>query len=197
MMIISLNRTLRRTLTVVSTATAMVLALALPAAAHEPVMLDNTDVIPWKAPLALNSDDPLSFFGVLPEPGAVRSFQLTSSGATPVHVSVFVPDLAPENTLATARLPQVAVIAPDHQVTVIKPTMRVVVPIDEIDETYLLIADYNAPSAKTGIYSFLVTGTAPARFNVSTGIEDSGFHGLERGEVGTIDQIADWYATAP
>lgn len=190
------GRALRRTLLIAGGTVGALLAFAVPAVAHTPVMLDKTDTVPALAPLAVNGDDPISFFGSLPRPGADRAFQFVMSAGQTVNISTLLPDLAPENQLATCDLPRVIVVAPDLHVTVVAPTLRISVPIPELDENYLLINLYTAP-AVPGTYSVIVTGLAPARFNVSIGTEGDDFHGILRGQVATIEQIQQWYATAP
>ncbi len=75
-MIVSRTRSFRRTLTVAGTLVAAVVAFGTPAQAHEAMLLDRTDVVPWTAPLIVDGTDPVATFGVLPRAGAVRSFQL-------------------------------------------------------------------------------------------------------------------------
>jgi hypothetical protein len=193
---ISLSRTLRRTVTVAGTAVAAVLAIALPAAAHTPIMLDETDVIPWQAPLSVNGDDPLSYYGTLPHAGAIRSYQFDSPAEHPLNFALLIPDLAPENQLSTAALPRIILIAPNAQVTVISPTVREVVSIPELGQQYLRVSKYEAP-AVAGRYSVIITGLAAARFNISSGHHGVDFHGIERGQVATFDQVVAWYNTAP
>lgn len=185
-----------RAVTVCGASLAAVVGLALPAYAHTPVILNWTDVVPSSSPLAVDGNDPIAFFGVIPHAGADRSFQFDMTAGQTVSVSTLVPDEAPENTLAQGKLPDVLLIAPNGHMTLIKPTEHLAVPIPELNENYILLDDYSAP-AITGTYSAIVVGAAPERFNVSIGTEGAGFHGLERGSVATIQQIQDWYATAP
>jgi hypothetical protein len=187
---------LGRAATVCGASLATVVAVAIPASAHTPVMLDGTDTVPWTSPLALDGNDPISFFGVIPHAGADRSFQFHMTAGQTVSVSTLIPDLAPENTLSADQLPEVLLIAPDGTPALIKPTEHVAVPIPELNENYVLVDDYSAP-AVTGTYSAIVVGDAPARFNVSIGTEGGDFHGLQRGSVATLPQIQAWYATAP
>lgn len=196
LVIAKLNAGWRRAATVGGTALAASLGLALPASAHTPVMLDSTDVLPWISPLAQDGSDPIAFFGVLPNAGADRSFQFDMQAGQTVNITTLIPDLAPENQLSDALLPQVAVIDPNFNVTVLKPTMHLQVPIPELNENYVILNNYLAP-AVPGRYSVVVYGLAPARFNISIGTEGGDFDGIERGSVGTIQQIQQWYATAP
>ncbi len=189
---------LRRVLTLVgTTTTAAVLALALPASAHTPVMLDETDVVPWTSPRALDGNSPMSFYGSLSDSTSWRSFQFTIDDTAPgIEVNTFIPDLAPENTYAATGLPTVVILTPDHKVITVKPTMRIPVPIEEIGQNYLLVGQYSGP-AVLGTYSVIVVSGQPARFNISTGHEGLPEGGIVNGEVATFEQIQQWYATAP
>lgn len=188
---------LRRGLTLASSTTAAVLALALPASAHTPVMLDETDTVPWTSPRAVDGNAPMSFYGTLPNSTSWRSFQFTITDTAPgIEVNTFIPDLAPENTYAANDLPTVIVLTPDYKVITVRATMRIPVPIEEINQNYLLVGQYSGP-AVAGTYSVVVVGAQPARFNISTGHEGLPEAGVVNGEEATFEQIQQWYATAP
>lgn len=186
----------RRLPWVAGVAVAAVIAVAVPAAAHTPVMINGSDTLPWIGPLALDGQDPIAFFGALPRPYQDRAFQFHMQAGEAITILSLVPDEAPENQLATGDLPVVELVTPDGMVVPIKPDMRVPVPIAELNENYILLDDYTA-TAITGTYSVIVTGAAPARFNISIGTEGGPFHGIERGTVATTAQIQTWYATPP
>jgi hypothetical protein len=175
---------------------AAVLGFALPAAAHTPVMLDSTDARPVTGPLALNGDNPISFFGVLHHPGDHRGFQFRMRPGLTVNLLTLVPDLDPENQLTEETLPLIVITDPSRQVTVVRPTLRIPVPVPEVNQNYLLINSHLTPAVE-GIYSVVVTGLAPCRFNVSIGTEGGPFDGIERGTVASVDQLLEWYATPP
>jgi hypothetical protein len=177
-------------------AIAAVLALAAPAAAHTPVQLDSRDVLPWQGPLILDGTDPILLFGVLPQAGAVRSAQMRMEAGQPLIATVGIPDQAPENQLATDKLPEVLLVAPDGSITVLTASVRIPLHADETDQDYLLLNIYQSTSI-AGTYSIIVVGRAPSRFFVGTGIEGGPFHGLIRATVATIDELNAWYDTAP
>jgi hypothetical protein len=182
----------RRTLTVAGAAFAAVLVFAGQAQAHTPVLLDSTDVLPWKAPLVLDGTDPISLFGTLPQGGAVRSAQLRMQAGQALVVEYLIPDLAPENGLSTGHLPRMVIIAPDLAVTVLEPQTR----NPDVNPGFLRLNAYSA-TAVSGTYSLVVSGAAPARFLVVTGIEGEPFDGIERGSRATREQIDEWFATPP
>jgi hypothetical protein len=187
---------LRRLLTVGSTVLATVLALAAPASAHTPILLDESDQVPRVAPLIVDGTDGISIFGTIPRRGAVRSAQFALTAGQPVSVTVAIPNKAPENTLAVADLPKVVLVAPDNSLIVLEPQIRVPAHDPELNLDFLVLRGYHA-TAVAGTYSVLVTSRAPSRFVVLTGIESEAFHGIKRGSVATDDQILHWYATAP
>jgi hypothetical protein len=189
-------RALTRALTAVGSAAVAVVALALPAQAHEAVLLDSSDVLPWKAPLIVDGTDAAALYGTLSRAGDVRSAQLRLTAGQPLIVGYAIPALAPENALPTAKLPRVAVIGPDGSVHVVSPTSRIPLHNPELNQDYLLLGQYSA-TAVTGTYSVVVSGLTAARFILSTGVEGNELESLERGTLATEEQIEGWYATAP
>lgn len=187
----------RRVLTVAGTATAAVLALALPASAHTPIFLDETDVVPWTAPRLYNGDSNASFFGSIPNNHSWRTYQFTISDNTRgLDIATLVPDLAPENTLSPGNLPTLLVITPDFKAITIKANERTAVPVPALGHNYLQIAHYTGPSV-LGTYSVIIAGAQPARFQISHGHHGVDWGGIEDAEAGTIEQIQEWYNTAP
>jgi hypothetical protein len=177
-------------------AAAAVIGLAVPASAHEPVLLDSCDVLPQTGPLIPVGTDPIGFFGVLPQLGSDRALQLTMKAGDQLNVGYGIPDQAPENTLATGDLPIVMIIAPDGTPTFLQPSIRVPLHNPDFDQDYLFLNNY-ATTAQAGTYSIVMLGRAPERIFMATGVEDSGFHGIERGSLATDQQLTDWYTTSP
>lgn len=192
-----MKRRLPSILATVAVAIAATIAAALPASAHEPVKLDSSDVVPWKGPLILDGQSPTMLFGTLPRAGAVRSAQLRLTAGQQLVVNLAVPDQAPENQLTPQQLPTVTIVAPDSTVTQVKATLRVPIRIGEENPlAALLLGSYSAP-AVSGTYSIIVSGCAPERFAVATGVEGLPFGGIARGHVATEEDVLDWYNTPP
>ncbi|MEH1127381.1 hypothetical protein [Micromonospora sp. CPCC 206061] len=173
---------------------ASVLALALPAQAHEPVILDAGDVLPWNGPLILDGTQAAALFGTLPNAAAVRSAQLRMQAGDQLNIALAVTNLAPESGLASWQLPRVLVVAPNGSSTVLNPTVRV--PFTVGGMQLLRLREYST-TAIVGTYSLVVSGAAPARFLVSTGVEGVDLEDLERATIATPAQVAAWYNTAP
>jgi hypothetical protein len=190
---------LRRGLTVGVAVAAALIGTATPAAAvHQPVVLDRGDVIPCIAPLSRDGTDEVVYLGTLNRPHAVRALQMRMRAGETLNLEYFVPDLAPESTLAAGDLPKVYLIAPDRQVTVIEATFRFPFTNPDNGQKYLALASYET-TAVAGTYSVLVTGPAKSRFAVAHGREGtaSPFDGILRGRIATGAEVDRWYATAP
>jgi hypothetical protein len=197
---LTISRAYRRKFTLAATMVAALtamLATALPATAHEPVQLGATDVLPWQGPLILDGQSPTMLFGVLPRPGAVRSAQLHMTAGEHLIINLAIPDEAPENQLPIDALPIAIVVSPHFEVTELKATPGMRVPIrTESGESLLLVRSYSSV-AISGNYSILMTGAAPARFAVATGVEGQPFAGLRRGRIATDEEVSQWYNTPP
>jgi hypothetical protein len=89
------------------------------------VQLDSRDVLPWQGPLILDGTDPILLFGVLPQAGAVRSARMRMQAGLPLIATVGIPDQAPEDQLATDKLPEVLLVAPDGSTTVLTVSARI------------------------------------------------------------------------
>ncbi|GLH99302.1 hypothetical protein [Phytohabitans aurantiacus] len=193
------RRGLVRGLTVGVAAAAALLGAASPAAAvHQPVVLDRGDVVPCLAPLSRDGTDEVVFLGTLNRPHAVRALQIRMRAGETLNLEYFVPDLAPENTLAAGALPKVYLIGPDRRVEVIEATFRFPFTNPDNGQKYLALASYET-TALAGTYSVLVTGPAKSRFAVAHGREGEAatFDGILRGRVATGAEVDRWYATAP
>ena len=185
-----LTKPLRRAATVFTAALTAIVMLAAPALAHEPVILDSSDVLPWNGPLLLDGRAPVGLFGDLPNAGAVRSAQLNFVAGQQVELIYAIPNQAPETTLSTGKLPIVMLIAPDGKASVLSPNIRQVEGPAPYDLMFL--NQYSAP-AVTGTYSLVVTGLAPSRFVISVGPESDLVPQIARGEFATLDQVNEWY----
>lgn len=177
------------------TTVATVLALAAPAAAHAEVLLDETDKDPSVAPLAIDGTDAITFFGVIEGRGDMRAFQFNMQAGQQLHLTLGIPNLAPENTYATEDLPRVCLRAPDGTILMLTPAIRVPFTNPESGMNFLFLRDYTA-TAITGTYSVMVMARKPARFITAIGQEGSVFE-IQRGTLATHEEIEEWYATAP
>jgi hypothetical protein len=186
----------RRAMGVSAGAIGLIVALAAPAMAHTPVILDSHDVVPWTSPLILDGTDPVTLFGVLPHCFSVRSAQFKMQAGQQISLSYGIPDEAPESQLPQSSLPEMLLVAPDHSATVLSPNTRVTI-TPESGMPITLVRQYSA-TAEAGTYSIvMLSGCAPERFVAVLGMDPGDFDGVARGSVATPEQVADWFSTPP
>lgn len=186
----------RRLLAALALAFATLVAFALPAAAHTPVVLDESDQNPQVAPLALDGTDELVFFGSMPKAGAVRSYQMNLLAGQPLNLALAVVNKAPENTYPQYKMPVVFLVSPSGSVTTLAANQRTAVHNADFNVDLLILRRY-AATAQSGTYSVIVVSAAPVRFVTSIGVESDVFHGLLRGSAASQEQVDNWYATKP
>lgn len=188
---------IRRLLTVGCATVAAVVAMATGAVAHQGVILDASDRLPWQAPLALDGTDEFAWFGKIPVKHDARSFQLKMLAGQQLHVRVVIPNKAPENTLATADLPRALVVAPNGTVTTLTPTIRTPIHTPDFGGLDLIVLRTHSATAQSGVYSVIVSSSAPGRFAIATGVESDEFHGMLRGRTATDQEVQDQWYNAP
>jgi hypothetical protein len=188
---------IRRSLTVACAAVALLVAVATQAWAHQGVLLDESDRVPFLAPQAVDGTDEFAWFGKLTHPLDVRSFQMTMLAGQPLLVRLAIPDKAPENTLAKADQPAALVLAPNGTTTVLAPETKTPFHTVDFGGLDLLMLKSHASTAQSGVYTIVVSGAVTSRFVVATGVESDVFHGLLRGVVVTDQQVQTQWYNAP
>lgn len=175
---------------------AAVLATALPASAHIPVMLNRHDVLPQRSPLAPDGTTSFAFYGTLDHAGDMRTVNITLKKGQTFYFQLLIPDLAPETQLATMQLPRVLVIAPSGAVQLIQPTTRTYFYEPYTKTEYFILATDQEP-AEQGTYTLITTGLAASRFVVATGLTERRTGTIERAKIATIPDVLAWYHTPP
>jgi hypothetical protein len=161
--------------------------------AHNPVLLDEGDALPWVAPLAPDGTVSMAFYGELDRPWTFRSAQIQLHAGEQLNVELLIPDLAPENTLRRSQLPRLLLIGPEGNIRVLRPQLREPF-FEEFTQQHLIyLAKYRAIAAE-GTYSLVVTGPSAARFVAVSGDREIFGVPLERGSYASLAQIQEWYA---
>lgn len=185
-----------RRVAVVLAACAAVLATALPASAHIPVMLKRHDVIPQRSPLAPDGTTSFAFYGRLDHPGDMRTVNITLKAGQVFYFQLLIPDLAPETQLPTGQLPQVLVITPSGSVGLVRPTTRTYFYEPYTNTQYYVLATDQQP-AEQGTYTLITTGLAASRFVVATGLTERPTGTIERAKIASVPDVLTWYRTPP
>lgn len=161
--------------------------------AHNPVILDEGDMLPWVAPLAPDGTVSMAFYGELDRPWTFRSAQIRLREGEQLNVELLIPDLPPENTLRRSQLPRLVLVDPQGDLRVLRPTLREPFFEEFSQQRLLYLVKYRA-TAIEGTYSLIVTGPSPARFVAVSGDREVFGVPLERANYASLAQVQEWYA---
>ena len=97
---------------------------SLPAIAHQPVILLNTDTTPAKGPLLLDGTVSFAVRATFTKSGEKRAFRAAFKEGDTLILQYLILDKKPENSLKVSQLPQVSLISPKGKVTLLKINER-------------------------------------------------------------------------
>jgi cytochrome b involved in lipid metabolism len=148
---------------------ALMLSLStLPAHAHQPVILLNTDTTAARGPLLDDGTVSFAITASFKRAGERKGFRANFDAGDSVQVQYLIIDRRPENRLKNKKLPTVVMTSPSGK----RVTMR----INEREKffepyggtDYLYLSRFSAV-AESGTYSFLITARAKAAITVAVG----------------------------
>ncbi len=174
----------------------LVLVLAGPAGAHDPIFVDELTA-PVDSPIIGDGTISFATYGVITEPNRTAHVRLDLADGDTLHVEVLVPDQPPENERDDFSHLTLGITAPDGAVTQL-PGGSI---IDRYDErftgtAYLRVAELDAP-ATTGTYELAITSTRPTRFTVATGRTEQFGTEVTNYQRRSLDAVTSWYTTPP
>ena len=172
-----------------------IIVITSPARAHDPVFLTGDQATPETGPYLPDGTISFAVYGRLDEAGDTRGFQVELAAGDRLVVEVLVPDLAPENALATGDLPVATVTAPDGTSFDLAPERREPFFEPFTQTSYLRLGGESA-TAQAGVYDVVVTGSSPARFTVAIGTIERFGTPVER-VTDRSGSVAEWYAAPP
>lgn len=189
-------RVSRAVIRILGGALLLVLVLAVPARAHDPIFVDE-QTAPAESPIIGDGTISFATYGVITAPNGVAHVRLELADGEPFHVEVLVPDQPPENERDDFSHLSLGITAPDGTVTQLAGGSI----IDRYDErftgtAYLRVAELDAP-ATAGTYALAVTSTRPTRFTVATGRTEQFGTEVANYQRRSLDAVASWYATPP
>ena len=140
----------------------------LPAHAHQPVILLNTDTTAARGPLLDDGTVSFAITASFKRAGERKGFRANFDAGDSVQVQYLIIDRRPENRLKNKKLPTVVITSPSGK----RVTMR----INEREKffepyggtDYLYLSRFSAV-AESGTYSFLITARAKAAITVAVG----------------------------
>ena len=166
--------------------------------AHDPIILTDTQTTPESGPLLLDGTISFALYGTLLVPGDTRGVRVQLEAGDTLDLSLLVPALEPEQSLADDALPMLSVVRPDGSPEFLRPTEHVRFDESFSNTSYVRLLEFSEP-AQAGVYRLMVSSDVPARFTLAIGtIEQFGSpveNVVNRGAASA--GIAQWYATPP
>ncbi len=190
-------RTWRRTATVLAVGVGLVVGADV-ARAHDPIILTDEQTTPDAGPFLPDGTISFALYGSFNEAGETRGLRAQFVEGDRLHVSLLIPNLAPENTLSNDELPTLEIVDPAGESLRLEPETRTIFDEPFTGTSYVELVDH-IDEAAAGVYAILVTGRAPSRFTVSVGDKETFGTPVE----GVVDRAAgiggvmQWYAASP
>ena len=141
---------------------------SLPAIAHQPVILLNTDTTPAKGPLLLDGTVSFAVRATFTKSGEKRAFRAAFKEGDTLTLQYLILDKKPENSLKVSQLPQVSLISPKGKVTLLKINERTNFYEPFSKSSYLFLSRYQA-TADSGIYGISITSKSRAMVTIAIG----------------------------
>jgi hypothetical protein len=158
---------MRRTLTT-AFAIALTASLISPAAAHQPVLLLNTDTTAAKGPLLVDGTVSFAVRAAFTKRGEKKAFRAAFKEGDQLEVQYLIVDKRPESALKTNQLPQLIITAPNGSRTTMKLTERTKFFEPYGGTNYLYLGRLSQP-AQVGTYSFMATSRGRAAITIAVG----------------------------
>lgn len=166
--------------------------------AHDPIIIEDDQTSPEIGPFLPDGTVSFALYGRTSNRGDTRSFRVQFAEGDPLHVSLLIPDVFPENTLADEDLPYLQVVDPSGSTTTLKADRRIAFAEPFTGTNYIRLVE-EVDVARAGVYTITVVGGSPARFTVSVGFEETfgtPVDGVRDRAVG-VDGVMAWYNTPP
>ena len=154
---------------------AAVIALTMlglvPAAAHQPVVLLNSDTTPTAGPLLTDGTVSFAIRAAFNKAGQKKAFRAALEDGDQLDVQYLIVDKRPENKLKNSRLPQLVITSPSGKKTVMKFTERTEFYEPYGRTTYLYLGRLSEVG-EAGVYSFVATARAKAEITIAVGTKE-------------------------
>jgi hypothetical protein len=148
---------------------ALVLSLsALPAHAHQPVALLNSDTTPARGPLLDDGTVSFAVTASFKRAGERKGFRASFAAGDSVQVQYLIIDKRPNNQLKNKKLPTVVLTSPSGKRVTMRINERTKFFEPYGGTNYLYLSRFSAV-AESGIYSFLITARAKSSITVAVG----------------------------
>jgi hypothetical protein len=154
---------------------AAILALNLlgimPASAHQPVVLLDSDTTPSAGPLLVDGTVSFAIRAAFNKAGQKKAFRAQLQEGDQLDVQYLIVDKKPENKLKNSKLPQLVITSPSGKRTVMKFTERTEFYEPYGRTTYLYLGRLSEVG-EAGVYSFVTTARAKAEITIAVGVKE-------------------------
>jgi hypothetical protein len=151
---------------------AVVMAFALlglaPAAAHQPVVLLNSDTTPSAGPLLVDGTVSFAVRAAFSKAGQKKAFRAALKEGDQLDVQYLIVDKKPENKLKNSQLPQLVITSPSGKKIVMKFTERTEFYEPWGRTTYFYLGRLSEVG-EAGVYNFVATSRAKAEITIAVG----------------------------
>jgi hypothetical protein len=140
----------------------------VPAAAHQPVVLLDSDTVPSAGPLLVDGTVSFAVRAAFSKAGQKKAFRAALQEGDQLDVQYLIVDKKPENKLKSSKLPQLVITSPSGKKTVMKFTERTEFYEPWGRTTYFYLGRLSEVG-EAGIYSFVATSRAKAEITIAVG----------------------------
>ncbi len=180
--------------------TLLVLVMATPASAHDPIFVTEEQKTPETGPYLPDGTISFAVYGSLFEANDTRGLEFDLRDGDDLYLSLLIPDLEPEINLGDADLPTMTLALPDGTTRDIAPDVRTEF-ADPFSKTNYVTLYETVEPATGGRHQLTVTSQAPTRFVVAVGTREEFFTPTERSGdkpssfPGIAEPLNRWYTT--
>lgn len=152
----------------VALALALSASLALPAGAHQPVLLANEAAKITKSPVLVDGLISFAVTANFTKAGQTRHFRFALRQGEPLKLEYLILDRKPENQLKTSQLPSVTITAPNGKKSIMKINERTKFYEPFGRQNYLFLSRLNA-AGQPGIYTITLRSRTKSAALVAVG----------------------------
>ena len=142
--------------------------LTIPASAHTPVTLLDSDTTPKAGPLLVDGTISFAIRASFTKSGQKKAFRAALKEGEELVVEYLIVDKKPENALKNMQLPRLVVTSPSGKKMAITFNERTDFYYSFLNTNFIYLARYRAP-AEAGIYEFVATSRVPAAIVIGVG----------------------------
>jgi len=153
---------------VLALVTALVFLGSGVAAAHQPVVLLNSDTTAAKGPLLVDGTVSFAVRAAFTKAGQKKAFRAQFQAGDALEVQYLIVDKKPENSLKSSKLPTVLITGPGGFRITMKINERTNFYEPYTGTNYFYLAR-NSEVAKAGIYNFVITARAKSEITLGVG----------------------------